>query len=178
LDSRNRVSKESEEVSDARFEELVNDHGRDVLNVALRVSGDPETAKDVYQEVFLAIWRRWHSYDGTVNWGPYLYRVTVRKALELVKGRGMVTEIPEGCEPESPASDPDTALRLKDLQKKLTESLAKLPKRQADVFVLSRIEGLDHSAIAETLCCSQNSVRVLLHRAVKHLARELSEYLR
>jgi len=165
-------------VSDIRFEELVNAHGRDVLNVALRVLGDPETAKDVYQEVFLAIWRRWHTYDGTVNWGPYLYRVTVRKALELAKARGAVADIPEGCERESPGSDPDSALRLQGLQKKLTKSLAKLPKRQADVFVLSRIEGMDHSAIAETLCCSQNSVRVLLHRAVKQLAHEMSEYLR
>jgi RNA polymerase sigma-70 factor (ECF subfamily) len=165
-------------VSDIRFEKLVNAHGRDVLNVALRVLGDPETAKDVYQEVFLAIWRRWHTYDGTVNWVPYLYRVTVRKALELARARGPVAEAPEGYECESPGSDPDSALRLQDLQKKLTKSLAKLPKRQADVFVLSKIEGLDHSAIAETLCCSQNSVRVLLHRAVKQLAHELSEYLR
>lgn len=169
---------ESEDVSDARFEELVNDHGRDVLNVALRVLGDPETAKDVYQEVFLAIWRRWHTYNGTVNWGPYLYRVTVRKALELARARRPVAEVPEGCERESPGSDPDTGLRLKDLQTKLTESLAKLPKRQADVFVLSRIEGMEHSAVAETLGCSQNSVRVLLHRAVKQLAHEMSEYLR
>jgi RNA polymerase sigma-70 factor (ECF subfamily) len=164
-------------VSDARFEKLVNDRGRDVLNVALRVLGDRETAKDVYQEVFLAIWRRWHMYNGTVNWGPYLYRVTVRKALELARARGTVAEVPEGCEREDIGSDPDANLRLQELQVKLTESLVKLPKRQADVFVLSKIEGLDHSAIAETLCCSQNSVRVLLHRAVKQLARELSEYL-
>jgi len=178
LNSRNYLSQEREDVSDARFEKLVNDHGRDVLNVALRVLGDPETAKDVYQEVFLAIWRRWHTYDGTVNWGPYLYRVTVRKALELARARGPVAEVPEGCERESPGSDPDTSLRLQDFQTKLTESLAKLPKRQAEVFVLSKIEGLDHAAVAETLCCSQNSVRVLLHRAVKQLAHEMSEYLR
>jgi RNA polymerase sigma-70 factor (ECF subfamily) len=165
-------------VSDARFEELVNDHGRGVLNVALRVLGDPETAKDVYQEVFLAIWRRWHTYGGTVNWGPYLYRVTIRKALELARARGPVADVPEGCERESANSDPDTSLRLQDLQTKLTESLAKLPKRQADVFVLSKIEGLNHAAVAETLCCSRDSVRVLLHRAVKQLAREMSEYLR
>ena len=165
-------------MSDARFEELVNAHGRDVLNVALRVLGDPETAKDVYQEVFLAIWRRWHTYNGTVNWGPYLYRVTVRKALELARARGPVAEAPEGCEPGSPGPDPDTSLRLKDLQKKLTQSLARLPKRQADVFVLSKVEGLSHAAVAETLGCSQNSVRVLLHRAVKQLAHEMSEYLR
>jgi RNA polymerase sigma-70 factor (ECF subfamily) len=167
-------------VSDPRFDELVNAHGRDVLNVALRVLGDPETAKDVYQEVFLAIWRRWHSYDGTVNWGPYLYRATVRKALELAGARRRVPAAVavDDCEPPSPGAAPDAGLRLNDLQQKLTQSLAKLPKRQADVFVLSRIEGMDHLAIAETLGCSQNSVRVLLHRAVKQLAHEMSEYLR
>jgi RNA polymerase sigma-70 factor (ECF subfamily) len=164
-------------LSDSRFEELVNAHGRDVLNVALRVLGDPETAKDVYQEVFLAIWRRWHAYDGTVNWGPYLYRVTVRKALEVARARRGAPVCLEDCEPASRGPDPGTALRLGELQKKLTESLAGLPKRQADVFVLSRIEGLDHAAVAEVLCCSRNTVRVSLHRAVKQLARELSEYL-
>ncbi len=156
---------------------MVNAHGRDVLNVALRVLGDAETAKDVYQEVFLAIWRRWHTYDSTVNWGPYLYRVTVRKALEIARGRKGTAVCLEDCDPPSPGPDPGTALRLGELQQKLTESLAGLPKRQADVFVLSRIEGLDHAAIAEILCCSRNTVRVSLHRAVKHLARELSEYL-
>jgi RNA polymerase sigma-70 factor (ECF subfamily) len=164
-------------LSDSRFEELVDAHGRDVLNVALRVLGDAETAKDVYQEVFLAIWRRWHTYDGAVNWGPYLYRATVRKALETTRARKPLAEVPEGCERESHGPDPGSALRLGELQKKLTEALAGLPKRQADVFVLSRIEGLDHAAIAEILCCSRNTVRVSLHRAVKQLARELSEYL-
>jgi len=158
----------------------VNAHGRDVLNVALRVLGDPETAKDVYQEVFLAIWRRWHTYDGTVNWGPYLYRVTVRKAMELAGARRRVPAAVDmnDCEPQSRGAAPDAALRLNELQQKLTQFLAKLPKRQADVFVLSRIEGLGHSEVAETLCCSQNSVRVLLHRAVKQLAQDMNEYLR
>jgi RNA polymerase sigma-70 factor (ECF subfamily) len=164
-------------LSDSRFEELVNAYGQDVLNVALRVLGDRETAKDVYQEVFLAIWRRWHQYDGSLNWGAYLYRVTVRKALELAGRRRPVPVDLDGCEPESRGPDPAAALRLDDLQRRLTESLAKLPEHQADVFVLSRIEGLDHSAIAEILGCSQNSVRVSLHRAVKQLARAMSDYL-
>ena len=59
----------------------------------------------------------------------------------------------------------------------LTESLAKLPKHQAEVFVLSRIEGLDHAEIAEILGCTTNNVRVSLHRAVKQLADEMSDYL-
>jgi RNA polymerase sigma factor (sigma-70 family) len=164
-------------LSDSRFEELVNTHGRDVLNVALRVLSDPETAKDVYQEVFLAIWQRWHTYNGAVHWGPYLYRVTVRKALELARSRRLVPVSPEAGEPPDAGAGPDAGLRLDELQRKLTQCLAKLPKHQAEVFILSRIEGLDHGAIAEILDCSRNSVRVSLHRAVKELAREMGEYL-
>jgi RNA polymerase sigma-70 factor (ECF subfamily) len=72
---------------------------------------------------------------------------------------------------------PDEPLRTAELQQKLTGCLAKLPKRQADVFVLSRIEELKHKKIAELLGCSQETVRVHLHRATKRLARELSDYL-
>jgi RNA polymerase sigma-70 factor (ECF subfamily) len=166
-------------LADSRFEELVNAHGRDVLNVALRVCGDAETAKDVYQEVFLAIWQRWHTYNGTVHWGPYLYRVTVRKALEAARARRNVSAVPGAneSEPQSPGPEPDSALRADELQRKLTQLVAELPKRQADVFVLARIEGLDHATIAEILGCSVNSVRVSLHRAVKQLAREMGDFL-
>lgn len=164
-------------MSDSGFEELVNTHGRHVLNVALRTVRDAEMAKDVYQEVFLAIWRRWPTYTGPVHWGRYLYRVTVRKALELARGRRPVPVGLDDGEPESTGAGPDATLRLEDLQRKLTESLAKLPKQQAEVFVLSRIESLDHAAIAEILGCTQNNVRVSLHRAVKQLASEMCDYL-
>jgi len=164
-------------LSDSRFEELVSTHGRHVLNVALRTVRDAEMAQDVYQEVFLAIWRRWPRYIGPVHWGRYLYRVTVRKALELAKCRQPVAVELDDGEPESRDSGPDTGLRLADLQHRLTESLAKLPAHQAEVFVLSRIEGLDHAAIAALLGCTTNNVRVSLHRAVKQLADEMSDYL-
>lgn len=163
-------------MADSRFEELVNGHGRDVLNVALRVTGDAETARDVYQEVFLAIWRRWDRYDGSVNWGAYLYRVTLRKALEVVRrSRPAPTAIDDGDHPTI-ADDPADALRLEEMHDRLVAALARLPKRQADVFILSRIEGLDHGAVAEILGCTRNTVRVSLHRAVRQLAREMSEY--
>jgi RNA polymerase sigma-70 factor (ECF subfamily) len=55
--------------------------------------------------------------------------------------------------------------------------LAGFPKQQADVFVLSRIEGLTYQKIAEIMDCSQGTVRVHLHRALNRLARELSDYL-
>jgi len=164
-------------LSDIKFEELVNQYSRQVLNVALRILRDTNLANDVHQEVFLAIWRNWQQYNGQTNWSGYLYRVTVRKAIELAK-KSTIPSFTEQCQ-EYPVTteNPDDLLRADELQQKIVDCLATLPKRQADIFALSRIEGIKHEKIAEMLGCSQNTVRVHLHRAIKQLGRQLSDYL-
>ncbi len=147
-----------------------------MLNTAVRILGDTHKAQDVHQEVFLGIWRRWHKYDGQVNWKAYLYRATVRKAIQLAK-RSRTERLFEQQPEYSDKEGPDGSLRTAELQQKLAGCLARLPKRQAEVFVLSRMEGLKTEQIAELLGCSQKTVRVHLHRAMKRLALELGDYL-
>ena len=167
-------------VSETSFENLVNEHGPQVLRTAMRVLRDASLAHDVHQEVFLAIWRRWHTYNGSVNWPAYLYRATVRKALELAQHR-LVCSAPVRALKETPngvtTNGPDGALQADELQQKLAAALARLPRRQADAFVLSRLEGLGAAEVGEIMGCSEPTVRVHLHRAVMRLARELHEYL-
>jgi len=162
-------------VSEKTFENLVQEHGPQVLRTALRVLHDASLAHDVHQEVFLAIWRRWHRYNGDVNWPAYLYRATVRKALEVAQQRP-VRSLPVGATQET-SHGPDGTLQARELQQKLAAALARLPRRQADAFVLARLEGLDAAAIGEIMGCSEPTVRVHLHRAMLRLARELHEYL-
>ncbi len=164
-------------LSDKKFETLVNEYSGNVLNVALRILGDSQKAQDIHQEVFLEIWRRWHKYDGRTNWSAYLYRVTVRKAIASAKRSRLQQTSVEQLDRPAAVGKPDKPLETIELQQKLAERLAKLPKRQADVFVLSRIEGLKSERVAEILGCSQRTVRVHLHRATKRLAAELSDYL-
>jgi len=166
---------EGKTVPETSFKALVNDYSTAVMNTAIRILQDSQKAQDVHQEIFLQILRRWHKYNGQVNWGAYLYRATVRKAIEFAKQSRME---PLGEQEYSTSTErPDGPLRAAELQQKLTACLTKLPKRQADVFVFARIEGLTYAKIAELLDCSQETVRVHLHRALKRLARELSDYL-
>jgi len=158
------------------FKALVDKYSAAVMNTAIRISRDGQKAQDVHQEVFLEILRRWHKYNGQTNWGAYLYRTTVRKAIEMAK-QWRMEAIVEQQEYPTPKEGPDGPLRTAELQQKLTVCLARLPKRQADVFVFARIEGLSYAKIAELLDCSQETVRVHLHRALKRLGRELSHYL-
>jgi len=173
-------------VSDKSFENLVNEHGRQVLGTATRVLRDANLAQDVHQEVFLAVWRRWHRYNGDVNWPAYLYRATVRKALELARrraGRVPTRACPSstGQEQTTPdgvtTNEPGDAMQADELQQRLAAALARLPRRQADVFILSRMEKRETGEIARFLGCSEPTVRVHLHRAVLKLAEELREYL-
>jgi RNA polymerase sigma-70 factor, ECF subfamily len=163
-------------VSDGLFDKLVSDHSRDVLSAAVRIVGDTNTAQDVHQDVFLAIWRRWGSFNGDMNWGAYLYRTTVRKSIEYAR-RAQLAPISEQHQAQSSKDRPDAAMKAEELRRKLFASLASLPKRQSDVFVLARIEGLSCEKIADILGCSQETVRVHLHRALKRLARDLGSYL-
>jgi len=173
-------------VSDKNFENLVSEHGRQVLGTATRVLRDASLAQDVHQEVFLAVWRRWNRYNGNVNWTAYLYRATVRKALELARRRAC--SVPVRASPFSTrkekitpdgvtTNEPEGAMRADDLQRKLAAALARLPRRQADAFILSRLEKLETTEVARLLGCSEPTVRVHLHRAVLKLAEELHEYL-
>jgi RNA polymerase sigma-70 factor (ECF subfamily) len=166
-------------VSDKSFENLVNVHSRQVLNTALRVLGDANLAQDVHQDVFLAIWRRWSSYNGDVNWPAYLYRATIRKAFAAARTRPRGEDragepAPEQADASAP---PDGRLAADELRQHLGAALAKLPGRQADAFVLMRLEGLDAGGAAEVLGCSKETTRVHLHRALRRLSQELHEYL-
>ena len=163
-------------MSNTAFETLVEKYSRQVLNTATRILGDVQKAQDVHQQVFLEIWRRWHKYDGQTNWQGYLYRTTVRKAIAFAKRSRTRLPVEQQSEYATTREKPDGALRTAELQRKLAECLGRLPKRQADVFVLSRIEGLKNERIAEILGCSQKTIRVHLHRATKRLTTELSDY--
>jgi RNA polymerase sigma-70 factor (family 1) len=164
-------------VSKQEFRALVNDYGAQVLSTAMRILGSSEKAQDVHQEVFLAIWKRWHKFNGRTNWNAYLYRAAVRKSIEFAKQSKAEQSLQQQPKCVTSKDQPDGSLRTAELQQMLARHLARLPKRQADAFVLSRIEGLRHDEIAEILGCSQQTVRVHLHRAVNRLARELGDYL-
>ncbi len=166
-------------MSEKSFENLVTVHSRQVLNTALRVLGDANLAHDVHQEVFLAIWQRWSSYNGSVNWPAYLYRATIRKALAAARTRPQGEDRDDKPSPEQvdTSAAPDGRLAADELQQHLGAALAKLPDRQADAFVLIRLEGLDASGAAQMLGCSKETVRVHLHRALRRLSHELRGYL-
>jgi RNA polymerase sigma-70 factor (ECF subfamily) len=159
------------------FKTLVDRHSTPVLNTAIRIVGNLQCAQDIHQEVFLAILRRWHKFNGRINWPAYLYRTTVRIAMDFVKRKRLEVPLADQGQWAVAKEDPLGSLRDRELRQELLKRLSSLPQRQADVFVLSRIEGLTERHIGEILGLSRETVKTHLHRALKRLRNELGHLL-
>lgn len=165
-------------MTEEEFNNLVADYGPRVLHTACGVLGDGQAAMDVHQEVFLAIWKRRHRYDSQVNWDGYLYRTTIRKALDHARKQRKEKHLDPELEKQIPSSaNPQSSARASELVGLLRRHIRRLPAQQAQAFVLARIEGLGYRQIAAAMGCSEGTARVHLHRALKQLAHEMRDVL-
>ncbi|MFM8500895.1 MAG: RNA polymerase sigma factor [Fluviibacter sp.] len=73
------------------------------------------------------------------------------------------------------AERPEQALEQRQILNDIEESLAKLPARQREAFLLRYWEGLDTAETAEAMGCSQGSVKTHCSRATQTLAAALKE---
>src|SRR5215213_1088539 len=68
----------------ATFARAYDEHGAAVYGAALRVLGNPATAQDVAQDVFLRLWRRPGAFDARRgDLGAYLRLMARSRALDL-----------------------------------------------------------------------------------------------
>src|SRR5579862_7232474 len=69
------------------FETLVHRYDRDVLRLATSVLRSPEDARDVYQEVFLKIYRNLHRFRVESSFYTWVYRIVTNACLDHLRRR-------------------------------------------------------------------------------------------
>ena len=63
------------------FEELVYRYDRSVLSIALKYSNNEDDAKDLYQEVFIRVYRGLRSFRFQSEFSTWLFRITTNVCL-------------------------------------------------------------------------------------------------
>ncbi len=72
-------------------------------------------------------------------------------------------------------STPSEAAALRERMERLRSAFGRLSEEQRRIILLARLEGLPHREIAARLGVSEGNSRVLLARALAHLARLADE---
>jgi RNA polymerase sigma-70 factor (ECF subfamily) len=163
------------------LESIYRDHAAAVVQTAYRVTGNVADAEDVLQTVFVRLAKREQPPDLSRGALPYLRRAATNAALDVVQARRTRSQTPlESAAPGATADPAPTQERIqlgRQIADELRAAIARLNRRQAEIFILKYFEDLDHRRIAEQLGTSPGTVAVTLHRVRSRLAIELSSLI-
>jgi RNA polymerase sigma-70 factor, ECF subfamily len=157
---------------------LFETHRDKVYSIALRFAGDPATARDIAQDVFVKLLTRIQEYHGGARFETWLYRVTVNACLDHQKRRRrLLPFIEDALDAVLPARETTLAgLLREEAQDFVREAVAKLSPQHRVVVVLRYTQDLSYEEIAEVLACSRGTVASRLNRAHKILERRLKRF--
>ena len=153
------------------FDRLVELNLPQVWATVWRVLRHREDTEDVVQEVFVTAHRSLSGFRGEAKLSTWLHRIAVTRALNHVERAE--EKLRRASDPIDPlASDgpraigtPLGALEAKELMRRLTDCLEKLPVAWRAVLALRDAEENTYEHIAETLHVELGTVRSRLARA-------------
>jgi RNA polymerase sigma-70 factor (ECF subfamily) len=162
--------------------ELYDRYGRLVFSLALNSVGDPATAEEVTQDVFLRVWQRAGQYRadrGAVS--TWLTGITRHRAIDQLRRRGSRpeqhsvawAELAPGDEPTSHGPERETALVLE--REWVRGAVAQLPDEQKQVLALAYFQGLAQSQIAEVLNLPLGTVKTRIRLGMQKLRQTLED---
>jgi RNA polymerase sigma-70 factor, ECF subfamily len=149
---------------------LVERHQRVLFNVALRMLGDREDARDATQNAFIKAFEKLETYDPERRFFSWVYRILRNECLNSIRARHPTD--PLGSELHAVGS-PLAALEAAELQKHVQAALLSLPVEQREVIVLRHFAGMGYEEIAATLGVAAKTVKSRLYSARQRLGELL-----
>jgi RNA polymerase sigma-70 factor, ECF subfamily len=160
------------------FGRLVALHEGMVFNLAARLLGDSEEARDVSQEVFLQVYRTLGRFEGRSSLKTWIYRIVVnrchnqrrfwqRRARDRARSLEDLTPSEEAGLARGRSADPSPfdRVRLAERAARVQEALLCLSFAHRAVLLLRDAEGLSTEAVAEALSVPVGTVKSRLARA-------------
>lgn len=169
----------------AAFEELVHKHDKQVLTIAARYVASSDDAKDIYQEVFIRVYRGLKHFKIQSEFATWLYRITVNVCLTHRSRQRRHVLVPldgdrddedsEGHPVELKSSDGATDQHSMDaeIRHHVQEALEALSPKQRLVFTLKHYEGYKLREIASMMKCTEGTVKRYLFLATQQLRTRL-----
>lgn len=153
------------------WEDVARRYGRKIYNFAYRLTGNPDDAADLVQEVFLRVRKGLSSYTPG-SFDGWLWRITRNAFLDSVrkKKRRPTSPLPDddrGALLTSPS--PDEVLASVRLSEDIQAALLKLPIEFRECVVLCDVVGLSYDEIATAIDSPVGTVRSRIHRGRKML---------
>jgi RNA polymerase sigma-70 factor, ECF subfamily len=166
-----RIADDTFQMDPDAFSILYERTARPIWVYLWRRTGDTQLADDLLQETYYRLLRARVVHESEAHRRNYLFRIAANLVNDVHRTRHPHVSLPEESEAGHPAADPSADTH--DQRADLDRALARLSNRQRDALWLAYAEGSSHVEIAEKLGLKPGSVKLILFRARRKLARLL-----
>ena len=169
------------------FAEIVFHNQKKVFNIAYRMLGNFEEAKDLAQEVFISVFESIKDLKEEIKFDAWLTQITLnhcRNRWKYLKRRQYFNseslddpiETEDGNIPKAivdPSDNPETLYEKKSLQEFIQRGLLELKEDQRELLVLRDLQGFSYGEMGELLGLPEGTIKSKLHRARMELKEVL-----
>ena len=164
------------------FREVFETYRDRIYGLCRHMSGNPEDAEDLTQDVFVSAFRNIASFRAEAAFGTWLYRIAVNRCSAELRKRSPGFRSFEAMEeveaaPPTPGPNPEDLMVHKELSDRVEAAVAALPDNLRMLFVLGTMEGMRYREISEIVGCSEDAVKMRVHRARKRVRDALKPYI-
>jgi RNA polymerase sigma factor (sigma-70 family) len=157
--------------SRSRFRSLYESTFPDIYTFVARSEGPGSDTDDVVAETYLVAWRRLNDVPAPPNDRLWMYGVARNTLARFQRTRQRRGQLFRRL-----SSQPDASLPPIEPQSRhpeVLDAVSRLPHREREVIQLIYWDGLSQDEAATVIGCSENALRIRLHRAKKRLSRRL-----
>lgn len=154
-----------------------------LFSIAVRILGDPHEAEEVVQDVFVQIWNKAATFDGTLG-APFHWAlgITRNRAIDRLRARQRRNQLAtQFMENFAIANDGQTVAAAAQLDEEavahIRSTVGNLPADQRRVIELAFFGGLTHVEVAEALGEPLGTVKARIRRGMLKLRDNLQGYL-
>ncbi|HVZ21688.1 MAG TPA: RNA polymerase sigma factor [Vicinamibacterales bacterium] len=165
------------------FLSLVERHTNYLHNLALRMTGDEEDAKDVVQESLMNAYLHLDRFERRADVRSWLHRIVVNCALDHLRRRrrrpDMHASRPLGDVEDavsSPVPDPERLVASADWRRHVAAAMDTMSPLERVTFALRHFEGRSIAEIAQTLHIGHNAAKQHIFRAVRKIRLALEPH--
>jgi len=160
-----------------KFSAIYDDYVDKIYRFIFIKVNSQEIAEDLTSETFLRCWEAFKkNRNGIENLNAFLYRIASNLVIDHYREKGRTQVVSADCLPiVDPTSDPSKKSLFKSDLETVRAGMANLKENYQEVLIWHYLDDLPISEIAKMLNKSEGAVRILLHRALKSLKKELEE---
>lgn len=173
------IQKDSEEKNDthSEIERLINCYGDDVLRVAYLYVKDMHKAEDVFQEVFIKVFKKYDTFKGNSSEKTWIMKITVNVCKDYLKSfwikRVFLNSDREIYNKEYNVESLDDSIIKSIESRELLNKVMDLSVKYKEVIILYYYQQFTTREISEMLKIPEGTIRTRLFRARELLKKNI-----